>query len=139
MSRNLRRSVSHLLLLSVVGLSGCISNESTQTEADVPVADSYLDSGVDRVLDTDVEAEVDPPDAIPDLVDDTDIDGTVVECGPNEVPSGDSCACAEGFVEASDGACVMCTNNSHCDGRVCVGYTCRNCSSHDECSPLYCG
>ena len=62
------------------------------------------------------------------------------DCVPNAHRDGSDCVCDDGYFESDEGWCLVCLDNSHCDGRVCAANACRNCMSHDECGPdLFCG
>ena len=127
-----------LLLLAAtnVGSFGCSDPDA------LPIGQIRAETGPDLAADAGDTAHPDDRGLdIPDQNVDVTVEPDLPEdCVPNAHREDSACVCNDGFFATEDGWCLVCLDNSHCGGRVCVANACRGCMSHAECGDdLFCG
>lgn len=125
-------SISACLFMGLVALAAsCGDGSSTPARFDsgvVPGDDAGLPDGSPR--------DSGGPDEVG-----ADLPGDVApSCGVNATRVDGVCRCDPGTFEDPQGRCVVCLDNSSCDGRVCADGVCRGCTTDAECgASLFCG
>ena len=131
MKRCLALPLSVLLLLPAACTDDPV-NPLRQTGRDAG-ADAQLDTGAPDGVDEDGDRDTRTDDP---AVDEPD----APTCASNMHAEGGECVCDAGFLpHPSAAGCVSCLSNSDCGERVCASFSCRDCSTDDECGALYCG